>query len=262
MSAKKFLLIPQLVYYGLRAPRHQGKAWDRFWSGIGKTGPEGEVLWDTAHPTEIASVLAVTRARMDLTLPLVDIGCGNGRFSRVFAPLVPRVVGVDVAASAIERAREESSAIANASFQVLDIGAPGAVDRLREELGDANVFMRGVLHVLDPKPRAVAVDNLRALLGKRGVAYLSETNITGDPLDHLVLQGATPTSMPEPLRRCIAAGIKPPSHFGDREIQAYFPASGWEVIEGGPTVMFTVPLRTKTEIEELPSYFALVRARA
>jgi SAM-dependent methyltransferase len=261
MSAKKFLLIPQLVYYGVRAPRDQGKAWDRFWGGIRRTGPEGDVLWDTEHPTEIASVLSRARAHMDLTLPLVDVGCGNGRFSRIFAPLVPRVVGVDIAESAVARAREESRALANASFRVLDLGARGAADRLREELGEANVFMRGVLHVLDPSPRAIAVDNLRTLLGARGTAYLSETNITGDPLDHLVLQGATPTSMPEPLRRCIEAGIRPPSHFGDAEIRAYFPASSWELVEAGPTTMFTVPLRTKTEIEELPSYFAVVRAR-
>ncbi|MFO0754999.1 MAG: class I SAM-dependent methyltransferase [Byssovorax sp.] len=261
MSAKKLLLIPQLMYYGLRAPRDQAKAWDRFWGGIEKTGPEGQVLWDTDHPKEIEAVLSRVRAHMDLTLPLVDVGCGNGRFSRLLGARAPRVVGVDVSSQAIARARVESKDIAGITFQVLDIGAPGAAAALHAELGDANVFMRGVLHVLDPKHRAAAAQNLSTLLGTRGVAYLSETNIDGDPLDHLVLQGATPTSMPDPLRRCIAAGIRPPSHFGDAEVRAYFPREEWDIVEGGPTTMFTVPLRTKTEIEELSSYYAVVRRK-
>jgi hypothetical protein len=165
-----------------------------------------------------------------------------------------------VSSQAIERAREESRGVANVEHRVLDAGEPGAGRLLAGELGDANVFMRGVLHVLDPGRRAAAVKNLQDLLGERGVLYLSETNIESDPLDHLVMQGATPTSMPAPLRRCIAAGIRPPSHFGDAEIAEHFPSAAWEILARGPTAMYTLPL-TQTDIETLPSYFAIVRRR-
>jgi SAM-dependent methyltransferase len=256
MALRKLLVIPQLIYYGVRAPRDQGRAWDRFWSGIRRTGPDGEVLWDTGDPRESGEVLAQLRAHMDLTLPIVDVGCGNGRFARLFAEHFPKVAGIDVSAHAVERARAESQGD-KLSFRVLDVSAPGAGRLLRDELGEANVYMRGVLHVLDPKRRAAAIENLRELVGERGVLYLSETNITGDPLDHLVMQGATATSMPDPLKRCIAAGIRPPSHFGEKEIGEYF-GSSWRVLVSGPAVMYTVPL-TRKEIETIPSYFAVVR---
>jgi SAM-dependent methyltransferase len=261
MSFQKYLLLPQLVAYAVRAPRDPAKAWDRFWSGIRRTGNHGEVLWDTEDPREIEELMPRVQARFALDLPVIDIGCGNGRFTRILAAHFPKVVGVDVSSHAIEKAREESSGITNVSFHVADASVPFALRWLTDELGEANIFMRGVLHVLDPKRRAVAIENMRGALGKRGVLYLSESSIDGDPLDHLVLQGATPTSMPEPVRRCIEAGVRPPSRFGEAEIREYFPDAAWEILESGPMAMYTLPLRTPDQTEALPSYFALVRRR-
>jgi hypothetical protein len=77
-----------------------------------------------------------------------------------------------------------------------------------------NAHIRGVLHVVDPPDRPTVVGNLKAMLGERGTAYVCETNLPGDALDYLVFQGATPTSMPVPLQRLVASGLRPPSHFG------------------------------------------------
>ena len=93
MALRKFLLIPQLMWYGARAPRDQGEAWDRFWAGIERTGAGGEVLWDAASQEELDGVLARVLAHMDKSLPLVDVGCGNGRFSRLLAAHFPRCWG-------------------------------------------------------------------------------------------------------------------------------------------------------------------------
>ena len=261
MSLQKYLLIPQLLVYAARAPRDPAKAWDRFWSGIRRTGQKGEVLWDTEDPRESEEVLRHVGATFAPDLPVIDIGCGNGRFTRLLAARYSKVVGLDVSSHAVERAREESRGIENLSFHVADISMPYSLRWLADELGDANIFMRGVLHVLDPKRRALAIENMRVTLGARGVLYLSESSIDGDPLDHMVLQGATPTYLPEPIRRVISAGVRPPSRFGDTEVRAYFPASAWEILESGPTVMYTLPLRTPDQIEALPSFYALVRRR-
>ena len=263
MSARKYLLIPQLLWYGLRAPRAQSAAWNRFWSSIERTGPDGQVLWDAASREELDGVLARVDAHMDRTLPLVDLGCGNGRYARALASRFPRVVGVDVSPSAVARAQEESRGTATVSFRTLDVAAPGAVRALAQELGEANVFMRGVFHVFDASQRATAVANLRELVGTRGVIYCAETNYTGDPLDQLVAQGATPTGMPDPLRRCIAAGIRPPSHFGEAQLREFFPASSWEVLEHGPVTMHGLPLTSGAgTFEVIPSFYALVCPRA
>jgi SAM-dependent methyltransferase len=262
MALRKLLLLPQLMWYGLRAPRDQAKAWDRFWAGIERTGPGGDVLWDAASKEELDRALAGVLARMDPSLPVVDLGCGNGRFSRLLAGSFPKVLGVDVSPHAVEKAKAESRGVENVAYRVLDASEPGVGRALADELGEANVFMRGVFHVFDAQQRTNAVANLAELTGRRGVIYCVETNYEGDPLDQLVAQGATATTMPEPLRRCIAAGIKPPRHFGATQLDELFPRQRWETLESGALTMHGVPLTTKGELEAIPSFYAMVRQRA
>jgi SAM-dependent methyltransferase len=259
MGLGKFLLIPQLIWYGARSPRDQGVAWDRFWASIRSTGPVGEVLWDAASAAELDAVRANALAHMATDLPVVDIGCGNGRFSRLLAASFPQVLGIDVSPHAVKIAEEESGDVHNVRYRVLDASVAGMGKQLSDELGEANVFMRGVLHVFDAEQRERAVANLRDIIGQRGVVYFSETNFEGDPLDQLVAQGATPTSMPEPLRKCIAAGIRPPRHFGDAQLAAFFPPAYWDALDSGPITMRGVPLTPKGEFELIPGFFAVVR---
>lgn len=262
MALRKLLLLPQLIWYGARAPRDQAQAWDRYWAGIQRTGPGGEVLWDAASKEELDDVRARVLAHMDTSLPMVDLGCGNGRFSRLFAAHFPKVVGIDVSPHAVARAKEESRGADHVEYRVLDASAAGAGKKLADELGEANVYMRGVFHVLDAEQRRNAVQSLADLTGARGAVYCAETNYEGDPLDQLVAQGATATTMPEPLRKCIAAGIKPPRHFGDAQIREFLPDNRWKIVESGPTTMRGVPLTSKGETEPIPSFYAVVKQRA
>jgi SAM-dependent methyltransferase len=258
MPLSKYLLIPKLIWYGARSPRDQGMAWDRFWASIQCTGPDGEVLWDAASADELNGVRARALAHMAMSLPVVDVGCGNGRFSRLLAGSFPQVLGIDVSAHAVRRAEDESGDVDNVMYRVLDASAPDAGKQLFDELGEANVFMRGVLHVLDAEQRKRTAANLRDLIGQRGVVYFAETNYAGDPLDQLVAQGATPTKMPEPLRKCIAAGLKPPRHFGEAQLAALFPPMYWETLDSGPTTMHGVPLTAKDKFESIPGFYAIV----
>lgn len=261
MGIRKFLLIPQLAWYGIRAPREQRKVWDRFWSGVDRTGASGDVLWDAASQDELDRVLALVLARMDTSLPVVDVGCGNGRFSRLLAAHFPRVVGIDISPHAVERARAESRGIPNVEYRVLDASVPGVGRGLADELGEVNVFLRGVFHTFEAGQRVNAVANFSDMLGSRGVVFGLETNYEGDGLDELVAQGATMTSLPGPVRRCIAAGIKPPRHFGDAEVREFFPADGWEMLESGPLTIHGLPLTTRGEFEPIPGFYAIVRQR-
>lgn len=261
MSWRKFLMIPQLIYYGVGAPKSQAAAWERYWGGIAITGPDGQVLWDADSPAELAKILDRIRGRLDPSLRLVDVGCGNGRFSRAFAVNAPAVLGLDASKSAIRRAREEARSQTNVSYRVIDITAPTQGALLHSEFGDVNVHIRGVLHVLDHQGRLRAIENLRAMLGKTGSIYLCETNIVS-PLDHLEFQGATATTMPDPLRRCIEAGIRPPARFGAREVETYFPTETWRSLLAGPDVMHGVSLHAGRAVEDIPSYFAILQPRA
>jgi SAM-dependent methyltransferase len=258
MTWRKYLLIPQLSMYAMTAPRRQDRAWERYWSTVARTGVSGEVLWDAEVPDEIDAVVQRLRARAELSLPLVDLGCGNGRQARALTSLAPRVIGLDASVSAIERARAETPD-GTVEYRVADATQPDLGARLATELGAVNVHIRGMLHVVDPTDRARVVSNLSAMLGERGTAYVSETDVSGDPLEHLLYQGATATSMPDVLRRCVAAGVRAPSQFGPAQVAEYFPAPDWRILDSGPTVMYGVPLRPGDGLQRIPSYFAILK---
>lgn len=269
---RKLALIPLLSRYALTAPRTQARAWELYWSRVGGTGPSGDVLWDAGEPAETAFVVSRLRAHADLTLPMVDVGCGNGRQARALAGVAARVVGLDAAPAAIRRATAESPAGSTSAagspagggsveFRVADATRPGLGERLAAELGDANVHLRGVLHVLDRAERRALAGNLAHLAGRRGTIVLCETDAAGDPLEYLLRQGATPTRLPEVLRRCVAAGLRPPRHFGPEQVSDCFPASHWRVVEQGPTTVHGVPLRPGGPLQRIPAFFAVLRAR-
>jgi SAM-dependent methyltransferase len=259
MAWRKYLMVPRLVLTSLGAPRDQTRAWNRFWSGIQRTGADGDVLWDLPHATETGFTAAQLRTHADLSLPMVDLGCGNGSRARALAAFCPRVVGVDVSAAAIERARAEGADNPTVEFRVGDAADPAVGSRLAAEIGDANVHVRGVLHVVAPAARPTVVRTIAHLLGRSGTLFLSETNAPGDPLDYLVTQGVTPTRMPAMVRRLVASGIRPPSHFGAAEVAGHFPQPPWRVLAEGPTFMYGLPVRPGDEPQHIPSYFAVVR---
>jgi SAM-dependent methyltransferase len=263
MGWRKYLILPRLIALGARAPRHQGRAWDLFWSRVRRTGPGGDALWDLGSEAEAEEMIGRLRAHLDLTLPIVDVGCGNGRQTRLLAAAFPRAVGIDVSGAAVARARDESEGVRGVEYRVIDVARPGATTALAGEIGPANAYIRGVLHVLPREEQRVAVDNLRALVGEKGTIYLVETDFAGDPLDHLEYQGATAGTIPEPLRLCIASGVRPPAHFSEREVDDLFPPSGWDRLAGGPTVLHTLPMHNRghAEEDELSAYWAALRAR-
>jgi SAM-dependent methyltransferase len=100
----------------------------RFWERQGRRDPMRGVLarpesWEqdeffATGATEIAAVMAYLDS---LGMPeqrgrALDFGCGIGRLSRALAPHFEGVVGVDVAASMIERATDLNAAISNCEF--------------------------------------------------------------------------------------------------------------------------------------------------
>src|SRR5688572_8012398 len=120
MSLRKYLLLPQVLRLSLHAPRDQRQTWERYWSEIGSTGPQGQVLWDADVRDELDATVGHLRVYGDMSLPVVDLGCGNGRQARALAAYAPRVVGIDGSESAVKRATEESDGVPNAEFRVAD----------------------------------------------------------------------------------------------------------------------------------------------
>lgn len=261
MSWRKFLIIPKVISLQRRAPREVGTRWNEYWASVRQTGAHGDVLWDADSPREAQRYLSLLRQHSDMSLPIIDVGCGNGRLTRMLADTFPFALGVDLAPNAVTRAAEESHGIGNLAFRSLDMTAPAVGQQLAAELGDANVFVRGVFHVLDRSARQTMAANLRDLLGVRGTLLLAETDFPGSSLDYLEQLGATPTHLPRPLERAIAAGIPQPTRFGNVEFAGCFPADQWQPLVTEATVIGTVPMRGMDDPGTVPGFLAVLRAR-
>ena len=256
-------MIPKLARLSRSAPKDRRLAWDKYWAGIRATGPGGEVLWDSGRDHEFLGYRDVLLRHLDPELPLVDVGCGHGSFTRALAGTFPEVVGVDVSAHAVARARAESEAQAGLAgrirFEARDMTAPGAARGLAGERG-ANVFIRGVLHVLGPADQAALVKNLRVLAGSGGTVFLAETNFQGNPLDYVSHLGATAKDIPAPLERAIRE-LPMPGHFGPEERSSILPQEAWELLEDGDVAIETNPVTGVPAQSRIPGYYAVLRPR-
>jgi SAM-dependent methyltransferase len=263
---KKYLMVPKLIRLSAGAPKDHHVAWDLFWSKVKTTGAAGDVLWDAGSDSEMQGYADRLTRHLDAALPIVDVGCGNGSFTRRLAAHFPCAVGVDVSAHAVQRATAESAGTPDVTFAVRDMTEPGAGSRLAEEsegLGGtdgANVFIRGVLHVLNERDRGALAENVRSIAGLRGRVFLAETDFRGNAIEYVSHLGATPRSIPAPLEGAIR-GLPMPGHFGPKERKLAFPSDRWELIEDGPTVIETVPLSDPTRADQIPGYFAVLKPR-
>jgi SAM-dependent methyltransferase len=258
VSWRKYLLVPRLAAAGLRHRPDPDDAWQSYWSGVGSTGPGGEVLWDGAGDQELRWWRDTTRRYFDRTLPVLDVGCGNGRLSRLVAADFPSVLGIDVSPAAVDLARRESRGLDRVAFRQADITADGVGADLAAELGPANVIIRGVLHVLDDDQQQRAVEALATVLGDRGAVVLLETNWHGDALDYLEYLGGRSGRLPPAVDRLIKVGVPRPSSLGPSQVSDLFPPSGWEVVASGP-VDIAVVGGSGANGRAIPGFHAVLR---
>ncbi|MGW4031488.1 class I SAM-dependent methyltransferase [Streptomyces sp. NPDC004838] len=242
-------------------------AWEGFWGEA--SGRPGEVFWD-AEPALTAGLhLALYEPLVDApSLTLLDLGCGNGTQTRFLADRFPKVMGVDLSAAAIELAADQEKASARRGnapsgeirFRQLDAVDPDAVARLHEELGDCNVYMRGVLHQSDTKDRQPLADTIAALVGERGCAFVVELAETAGA--RLAELAESPAGPPAKLRPVFRHGIVPGA-VADSDTADFFRTAGLTVLASGDLPLMTTEYEADGSRIELPSnWMVLSRERA
>jgi SAM-dependent methyltransferase len=224
------------------------EAWENFW----REAPheQGAVFWD-AEPALTAGVhLALFEPHLAAPgLPIVDLGCGNGTQTRFLADRYPHVVGADLSAAALDHARHRDRA-GQAAYRLLDAAEKREAETLHAELGDANVYMRGVLHQCEPDDRQPLVDGVAALVGERGCAFLVELAEAAGPLLRALAQ--RPEGPPAKLAPVFRHGIAP-GEVADDAVPEYLRAAGLAVLAKGEMPLVTTEYRADGTRIELPS---------
>jgi SAM-dependent methyltransferase len=224
------------------------EAWEGFW----REAPEdqGGVFWD-AEPALTAGVhLSLFEPHLaDPGLALVDLGCGNGTQTRFLAGRFGRVVGADLSAAAVDHARHADPA-GQAAYRVLDAVEKSETQTLHAELGDANVYMRGVLHQAEPDDRQPMVDGIATLLGARGRVFLVELAEAAKPV--LLGLAQSPSGPPAKLAPVFRHGIAP-GEVADDAVPGYLTGAGLTVLATGELPLTTAESGPDGERIVLPS---------
>ncbi|RFC71375.1 class I SAM-dependent methyltransferase [Streptomyces sp. AcE210] len=227
-------------------------AWESFWREA--PGEPGGVFWD-AEPDLTAGVhLALFEPHLAKGLPVVDLGCGNGTQTRFLADRYPRVVGADLSVAALDHARHADPA-GRADFRQIDATEQTEAHRLHAELGDANVYMRGVLHQCESEDRQPLVDGIAALVGERGRAFVVELAEAARPV--LMSLAQSPTGPPAKLAPVLAHGIAP-GEVSDAAVPDYVHTAGLDVLASGELPLTTTEYTPDGTRIELPSRWLVV----
>ncbi|MGY0019726.1 class I SAM-dependent methyltransferase [Streptomyces sp. YJ-C3] len=229
------------------------KAWEGFWG----EAPEepGGVFWDAEPALTVGLHLDLFEPLLAAPgLPVVDLGCGNGTQTRFLADRYRKVVGVDLSGAALGRARRADPA-QQADYRQLDATDQRQVSALHVELGDVNVYMRGVLHQSDPVDRQPLMDAVAALVGERGRGFVVELSEGA----RTILRGLArhPAGPPPKLAPVFAHGIAP-GEVRDAAVPGYADAAGLAVLASGELPLITTEFTPDGSRIELPSRWLVV----
>ncbi|MFI9227273.1 methyltransferase domain-containing protein [Streptomyces rimosus] len=223
------------------------RAWEGFWRDA--PAGEGEVFWDSDPSLTAELHLPLFAGHFDAALPVVDLGCGNGTQTRFLAGRYPRAIGVDLSAAAVAHARaDDPSGVAE--YRCLDASDPASVRALHGELGEVNVYLRGVLHQCASEDRPRIVANIATLLGRRGRIFAVEPAEASRDVFASLAQG--PGGPPGKLRAVLAHGIAP-GEMADSVVPELLAAYGLRVLGTGRLPLLTTEYRADGSRIEIPT---------
>ncbi|MFI1358626.1 class I SAM-dependent methyltransferase [Streptomyces sp. NPDC020898] len=232
------------------------EAWEGFW----REAPHGQgaVFWDAEPVLTVGLHLAVFEPHLaDFELPLLDLGCGNGTQTRFLKERFTRVVGADLSASALDRARSADPEGAS-EYELVDCADKSEVEELHRKLGDTNVYMRGVLHQCDADDRQALIDGIATLIGQSGRAFVVELSQDARPILMELAEG--PDGPPSKLRPILEHGIAP-GEVADSAVPVYLGAAGLAVISSGELPLTTTEYTSEGTRIVLPSKWVVVEAQ-
>ena len=193
-----------------------GRSWDASYQN------DNVAPWDIGRPQDAFVRVA---AEGGFAGAVLDVGCGTGEHALLAASLGLPVLGVDVAATAIELARSKAAERGlDAEFAVGD-----AFELNRLELRFATVLDCGLFHTCDEDERVKYLSSLAAVTEPDGTLYL------------LCFSDRAPDIGPHPVRI-------------DELRAAFDQECGWNVVAVEPD-----QIRTTFMKAGVPAWFATIK---
>jgi 2-polyprenyl-3-methyl-5-hydroxy-6-metoxy-1,4-benzoquinol methylase len=225
--------------------------WESYWKDIRETGVNGQVFWDSVVERAALEDLGRFKDHINGELPLLDLGCGNGRQTRFLAHHFKKVIGVDVSPSAVRLAELETTEENNIEYRVFDGVDTANAHSLHDEFGDLNIYMRGVLHMIKRRDRAKFVESLEILLGERGVLYQIEL-----PTKAILYLRTLPqevfSRIPKITRRI---------GFNLEERESYYPSDKWTFLDEGQQVTINTTVLSNGETGAVPANYLILKRK-
>ncbi|MCX5401206.1 class I SAM-dependent methyltransferase [Streptomyces sp. NBC_00102] len=227
-------------------------SWEGFWEQ--SSGEQGEPFWDSDPALTARRDLEHLAPYADPTLPVADLGCGNGTQTRFLSGRFTAAVGVDLSAAAVAHARRADPGGA-ATYEQLNLADPAQTGALHERLGDTNVYMRAVLHQSDPEDRPAVAAAVALLVGTHGKALILEP--TGQAKAVIAAIAARPGGPSPRLRRVMENDLRP-GEVAEGEVAALLRAAGLTVLDEGATALAMSDTGPDGSPVELPARWFVV----
>ncbi|AEW97232.1 MULTISPECIES: class I SAM-dependent methyltransferase [Streptomycetaceae] len=228
------------------------EAWESYWRDT--SDEPGAAVFDCDAEMSAKQHMNLFSPFADPDLPVVDLGCGTGTQTRYLATCFRRAVGVDLSHAAVAHARRADPA-GVAEFRQLNAADPAAVRDLHDALGDANVYLRAVIHQSEAEARPAVARAVATLLGRRGRGFVAELLPRAKEVLREAAQG--PGGPPPKVASVIEHGLTP-AEAGDAEVPRLLTEAGLTILARGETDLVMTEHRADGTRIDLPAQWFVV----
>lgn len=125
--------------------------------------------------------------------------------------------------------------------------------------GPYNIFVRGVLHILDDAGRAALAEVVEELLGPDGVLIVHEPDYSAGSFGYVGFVGGSKGRAADLVGPLEAAGVRHSAKFASAELRRFFPDDRWEVLADEEVTLHAIDPRTDAGALRLPGHLAVLR---
>lgn len=192
--------------------------WEKYWEDRYKEN--SNAVWEIPFKETIYSDYQIFKNYFDEKSFVVDLGCGSGFYTKFLKEKYFKTIGVDTSHFAIKKAIKNYPEI---DFKKVNFANQGEVLKFKEQIQDANVYLRGVLHQIAKDERAAFCEGIKIILGKKGYLFMNES-ITSQ-FSEIRENNSKLFNIPLKSNPFLPSGID------KEEILLYFPSNLYEVLE-------------------------------